>query len=87
MADHPPYFSISYPVKQRWPLSQVLLDRDEILRQLQFKLQKAQYAMKHQADKKHRDIFFQVGDLVFVKLQPHRLPSVSFWIAQKLAPW
>lgn len=66
-------------------VSQVLLDRDEILRQLQFNLQKTQSAMKDQADKKSIDVF-QVGDLVLVKLRPHRQQSVSFRIAHRLAP-
>jgi len=42
--------------------------------------------MKNQADKKRRDIEFQVGDVVFLKIQPYRLHSLAKRINQKLNP-
>jgi len=40
--------------------------RDELLHQLKYKLETSINHMKQLADKKHRDISFEVGDLVFL---------------------
>ena len=39
------------------------------------KLLKAQEAMKKQADSKHREAYYQIGDWVMLKLRPHRQSS------------
>ncbi|PNY03372.1 hypothetical protein L195_g026699 [Trifolium pratense] len=67
-------------------VAQELRDRDEALRQLKFNLQNAQEQMKVQADKKRKEVQFEVGDWVFLKLRPHRQQSVVQQIHQKLAP-
>lgn len=67
-------------------VAQELRDRDEALRQLKFNLQKAQEQMKMQADKRRKEVQFDVGDWVFLKLRPHRQQSVVQRIHQKLAP-
>ncbi|KAL4577127.1 hypothetical protein LXL04_013230 [Taraxacum kok-saghyz] len=65
---------------------QELLDRDEALRQLKQHLEPAQSNMKSRAYKKRRDVTFQVGEWVYVKLKPYRQMSVASRIHQKLAP-
>ncbi|GKD69281.1 transposon ty3-G gag-pol polyprotein [Tanacetum coccineum] len=42
--------------------------------------------MKVQADRKHREVEFLEGDLVFVKLQPYRQVTVAHRTSHKLAP-
>lgn len=41
--------------------------------------------MKHQADKKRSEREFQVGDMVYLKLQPHIQSSVAFKSNHKLS--
>ncbi|MCH83059.1 hypothetical protein A2U01_0003873, partial [Trifolium medium] len=62
-----------------------LLQRDAILDQLKQNLMKAQQTMKHQADKKRRDVEFKVGDKVLVRLQPYRQHSAALRKNQKLS--
>lgn len=61
-------------------------DRDELLRQLHYNLRKAQTQMQSQANRKRRDIEFSEGDLVLLKLRPHRQVSVQKRLNPKLAP-
>ncbi|KAD1118208.1 hypothetical protein E3N88_43279 [Mikania micrantha] len=61
-----------------------LLQRDEVLSLLKTNLLKAQHRMKLAADKTRRDLQFQVGDWVYVKLQPYRQGSLRLQIHYKL---
>ncbi|XP_062093441.1 uncharacterized protein LOC133799440 [Humulus lupulus] len=61
-----------------------LLKQDEILHHLKHNLQRAQQRMQQQANKKRRDIEFQVGELVLVKLQPYRQTTVAHRLNSKL---
>jgi hypothetical protein len=53
-------------------VSQMLHTREVILRDLRWNLIDAQGRMKSRADLHRREVIFQVGDYVFLKLQPYR---------------
>ena len=57
-------------------VDQNLASRDAILRQLKTNLHVATNRMKQVANSKRRNIEYQVGDMVFLKLQPYRQQSV-----------
>ena len=67
-------------------VEQELLTRDRILRLLQENLSIAQARTKAQADKRHSEWSFEVGDFVYIRLQPHRQSSVAISSSTKLAP-
>ena len=66
-------------------VDQNLASRDAILRQLKTNLHVATNRMKQVANSKRRNIEYQVGDMVFLKLQPYRQQSVFCRASQKLA--
>lgn len=66
-------------------VDQLLSSRDEILAELKTHLSRAANKMKHLADVRRRDVEFQVGDLVYLKLQPYRQHSVYRRAYRKLA--
>ena len=55
----------------------MLTNREDTFRLIRKKLLKAQELMKKCADGKRRDVEYQVGDWVMVKLRPHRQTSAS----------
>ncbi|KZV43626.1 transposon Ty3-G Gag-Pol polyprotein [Dorcoceras hygrometricum] len=61
-------------------------DRDEVLRQLRYNLERAQQRMAKHANLHRRNVTFEVGDRVFLKLRPHRQQSICSRVFQKLAP-
>ncbi|KAD3067765.1 hypothetical protein E3N88_35645 [Mikania micrantha] len=71
---------------QNAELEQQLIDRDHMLKLLRDNLQKAQSRMKNQANTKRRDVNFQVGDFVFLKIQPYRQKTLAKRKYEKLSP-
>ncbi|KAA3469278.1 Retrotransposable element Tf2 [Gossypium australe] len=65
----------------------LILQHREVMRKvLKFHLTRAQDRMKQIADKRWSERDFQVGDLVYLKLQPYRQHSLRKFKNQKLAP-
>jgi hypothetical protein len=63
-----------------------LYNRDAILCELRKNLSLAQARMKCQADQRRREVIYEVGDFLYLKLQPYRLTSVAFRSSLKLSP-
>lgn len=59
--------------------------RDAILQQLRYNLERAQNRMKNIADKHRTDMEFKVGDLVWVRLQPYKQGSAKGGPSNKLS--
>lgn len=58
-------------------VDEILQERDIILDELRVQLLRAQQKMKSNADKKRREEQFEVGQRVYVKLQPYRQRSLA----------
>lgn len=65
-------------------LEEQLLERDAILVEVKKHLVHAQQLMKNNADKHRRDVEFEVGEMVYLKLRPYRQQSVARRVFQKL---
>ncbi|KAL6312286.1 hypothetical protein AAG906_017119 [Vitis piasezkii] len=77
----PPYKDGLSPVHE---VDQQLLNRDELLRQLKVNLERSVNRMKQMADRKRRDISFEVVEQVLLKLHPYRQSGLQ-QVHQKLA--
>ncbi|XP_072088142.1 uncharacterized protein [Arachis hypogaea] len=55
----------------------LLEERNQMLDEIQFQLNRAQNRMRQSADKKRRDVSFEVGDFVYLKLQLYRMKSLA----------
>ena len=66
-------------------VDQGLRNRDDLIKQLKANLGVAINRMKQTADKNRRDVEFELGDLVLLKLQPYRQHTAFRRAHQKLA--
>ena len=67
-------------------VEQQLAARDEALDALKMQPERAQLRMKTQVDRKCREVQFEVGDKVYLKLWPYRQQSLASWPNEKLVP-
>ena len=80
---HIPYISGDSPIAA---VDQMLKEREDMMKVLHCQLKKAQDRMKVQADHHRIERVFQIGDMVFLKLQPYRQSSVVGKRTPKLSP-
>ena len=62
----------------------MLLVRDTVLDELCLTLLRAQHRMKHNADLKKRGISYEVGDWVYLQLQPYLQQTIARRSCEKL---
>lgn len=66
-------------------LEEQLMERDAILDEIKANLLKAQQRMKKYADQHRREEEFQVGEAVYLKLQPYRQKTLARRPCEKLS--
>ncbi|GKA44011.1 ty3-gypsy retrotransposon protein [Tanacetum coccineum] len=66
-------------------VDELLVERDELLRQLKENLLATKHRMEIKANRKRREVEFKVGDMVLVKLQPYRQLTLAKRLSNKLA--
>ena len=64
----------------------ILEERDAVLEELKLNLHKAQDRMRATANRKRREEHYDMGDLVYLKLQPYRQKSLAKHRNEKLLP-
>jgi hypothetical protein len=67
-------------------VDEVLRNREQILNLLRQNIKQAQQRMKKYADLKHTERELEIGQQVYLRLQPYRQTSISHRRALKLAP-
>ncbi|WOH15217.1 hypothetical protein DCAR_0934754 [Daucus carota subsp. sativus] len=83
--DPPPLVRVPHGVTVVHSVEEILQERDAIVDELRVNLLRAQQRMKLAADTKRRDEEFEVGDWVYLKLQPYRQKSLARRPFEKLA--
>ena len=78
-----PYTPSNSPVQA---IDMVLRNQHQILHLLQDNLHMARTRMKHQANQHRSKRIFQVGDMVFLHLQPYKQSSLKLKGNQMMAP-
>jgi hypothetical protein len=67
-------------------VNKLTAERNEMLREMKDQLLKAQDKMRMQANKHRREVEYQVGDMVYLKIQPYKLQKLAKRFNQKLSP-
>ncbi|PNX58467.1 hypothetical protein L195_g059206, partial [Trifolium pratense] len=67
-------------------VNKLTAERNEMIREMKDQLLKAQDQMREQANKHRREVNYQVGDMVYLKIQPYKLQKLAKRFNQKLSP-
>ncbi|MCH79981.1 hypothetical protein A2U01_0000743, partial [Trifolium medium] len=67
-------------------VNRLMAERNDVLREMQEQLVRAQDVMRAQANKHRRDVEYEVGDMVYLKIKPYKMKSLAKRINQKLSP-
>lgn len=67
-------------------VDQELKTRDQVVSTIRERLLQAQNIMKNNFDRSHREVLFEVGDLVLLKLKPYRQLSLTSGKNKKVSP-
>jgi len=65
----------------------MMAECNQVLDELQFQLNRAQNIMRQSADKKRRDVVFELGNFVYLKLHPYQMQFLGAETNQKLVAW
>lgn len=79
---HIPYFPKDSMVEV---VDNYLTPREEMPRTMRDNLQSAEHRIVRMANKKRSERIFEIGDLVYLKLQPYQQKTIAHIISQKLA--
>lgn len=77
MGEPPPLVAYGEQRTSNDALDRQLLERDRVLAALKEQLEKAQARMTHYADMKRREVQFEEGEKVLLKLRPYRQRSLA----------
>ena len=80
---HLPYLLGEFKVQV---VAKCLEEREKMLLIVKFHLLRAQHRMKQLADRHRSDKSFEIGDWVFLKLQPYRQQTVAHRTSNKISP-
>jgi hypothetical protein len=67
-------------------VNRLTAERNAMLKELQEQLLKAQDSMRAQANKHRREVEYNEGDMVYLKIQPYKLRKLAKRLNQKLSP-
>ncbi|XP_058756529.1 uncharacterized protein LOC131629765 [Vicia villosa] len=67
-------------------VNKLTAERNIMIKELKDQLCKAQDVMKTQANKHRREVEYEVGDMVFLKIQPYKMKKLAQRLNQKLSP-
>lgn len=67
-------------------VNKLIVERNMMLKEMQEQLLKAQNVMRSQANRRRRQVDYEVGDMVFLKIQPYKMKKLSKRVNKKLSP-